>query len=231
MHPSCFGRETLTEGIHALSVKASGCLPKATKAPLTMELTKCNFPLDSCLWSNAGNYIWQPVGSQATGNQSLEASTETDEARTFILESAHFNATLNKMLRLTYQMTGSSSVSMELQSQLEAGTWTTILQQMGDRGNVWHAESVRVPDGTVALRIVANVTGAGDAVRVDSVHALHVAQSAADLACGFEMGFCGWSDTGPDPWLRASGSRYMGVEQALEGTWYLWSGGNSKVWR
>ena len=220
----------MTASIHALSVKASGCLPKATKAPLTMELTKCNFPLDSCLWSNAGNYIWQPVGSQATGKQSLEASTETDEARTFTLESAHFNAATNKALLLTYQVTGSSSVSMELQSQLEAGTWTTILLQMGDKGNIWHAESVRVPDGTVALRIVANVTGVADAVRVDSVQALHVAQSATDLACGFEVDSCSWLDTGPHPWQRTSGSTYVGVEQALEGTWYVENRGDSKVW-
>ena len=190
----------------------------------------CNFQRYSCLWFNAGNYIWQPVGSQATGNQSLEASTETDEARTFILESPHFNAAANKALLLTYQVTGSSSVSMELQSQLEAGTWTTILLQMGDKGSIWHAESVRVPDGTVALRIVANVTGVADAVRVDSVHALHVAQSAADLICGFEVDSCRWSDTGPHPWQRNSGSTLVGVEQALGGTWYVENRGDSKVW-
>ena len=190
----------------------------------------CNFQRYSCLWFNAGNYIWQPVGSQATGGQSLKASTETDEARTFILESPHFNAAANKALLLTYQVTGSSSVSMELQSQLETGTWTTILLQMGDKGNIWHAESVRVPDGTVALRIVANVTGVADAVRVDSVQALHVAQSATDLACGFEVDSCSWLDTGPHPWQRTSGSTYMAVEQALEGTWYVENRGDSKVW-
>ena len=202
---------------------SSMSLDAISPEPLSVayQQVSCNFQRHTCFWFNAGNYIWQPVGSQATGNQLLEASTEIDEARTFVLETAPFNATTNKGLLLTYQMMGSSSVSVELQSQLEAGIWTTILQQMGDRGNVWHAESVRVPDGTVALRIVANVTALQDIVKLESVLIL---LDFVDISCSFETDACLWAgewQLHAGPPSNDLGIPSAGVAGAFHGEWYM----------
>ena len=179
----------------------------------------CDFESNFCFWLNTGNSAWQRVASQAEGSWFLEASTNVSVDQTFTLESARFNATSGKGLLLKYQLGGSSSIS--LQSQLEGGTWRSIFLRTGDNGSSWHTEIVRLPEGTLALRIVGNVTAAEDVVRVDRVELLHTASGSDDLACSFEDGFCSWSNSEKQSWQRRSGYTYLGPQGAFDGTWYL----------
>ena len=126
--------------------------------------------------------MWQRVGGEVNGgNWVLEAGGTVSEDRTFALESARFNATSSSSLTLFYQMSGSGSVSLALESQMESGGWTTIFLRTGDKGASWHTSVVAVPDGTIALRLLANITAVEDIARVDSLWASHVVSSEASF--------------------------------------------------
>ena len=187
----------------------------------------CDFRWHTCFWFNAGNSAWQHVASETYASWFLEASTSTSVDQTFVLESARFTATSRKGLLLEYQLEGSSSVS--LQSHLEGGTWTSVFLRTGDTGNSWQMGIVTIPDGAVALRIVGNVTAAGDVVRLDRVEWLHVASSSEGLACSFEDDFCSWLNDGQQSWQRRSGSTSSGPQEAVDGVWYLRSTNSSEV--
>ena len=167
----------------------------------------CDFQWHACFWFSTGNSAWQPVASQAEGSWFLEASTNVSVDQTFTLESARFNATSGRCLLVRYQLAGSSSIS--LQSQSEGGTWATNFQHTAATTAVAITTSadtplddvtIRVPHGTVALRIRANITTAEDVVTVYSVQALPCLK---DISCDFETDGCGWegwnSETRLDP--------------------------------
>ncbi|CAE7405136.1 UVR8 [Symbiodinium sp. CCMP2592] len=140
----------------------------------------CNFERDTCLWFSSANSTWHRVAGEVNGgNWVLEATGTVSEDRTFVLESARVNSTNSSSLTVSYQMSGSSSVSLALQSQTEASGWTTIFLRTGDKGPSWHTSFVAVPDGTIALRLLANITAVEDVVRIDSLWASHMASSEA----------------------------------------------------
>ena len=193
-----------------------------------MESTDCNFGSDLCLWFNMGNSSWQRAASRANESWFLEASTRSNipADEIFILESARFNAPASKGLFFRYQMAGSSSVSISLQSQQEGGIWTRVFLRTGDAAISWQTGIVTVPDGAVALRIVGNVTTALDVVRVELIQTLHVASSSDDLACSFEHDFCSWLDDGKQSWQR---KLWLSSPGAADGDWYLHTAWHSKV--
>ena len=65
-----------------------------------------------------------------------------------------------KFLVVAYQLSGSDSVSLELQHKSSAGDWQLLLSDSGPHANgtLWQNASVVVPAGTVGLRLLANVT-------------------------------------------------------------------------
>ena len=198
---------------------------------IEIESTDCNFGSDLCSWFNTDNFLWQRAASQANESWFLEASSlsniSADEI--YILESARFNASASKGLFFRYQLAGSSSVSISLQSQQEGGTWTRVFLQTGGTGNSWQTGIVTVPDGAVALRIVGNVTAAEDVVRVHSIQALPVASSSEGLACSFEDDFCSWLNDGQQSWQRDWGSTSSGPQEAVDGVLYLRAASSSEV--
>ena len=187
----------------------------------------CEFRSDLCLWFRAGNSAWQRVASEADESWFLEASTNGSVYQTFTLESPRFRPTSRKGLLLRYQLEGSSSIS--LQSLLEGGTWTRILLRTGNTGNSWQTGIVTVPEGTLALRIIGNVTAAEDVVRVDWVESSHVASSSDDLACSFENDFCSWLNDWRQSWSRSDYTYSSELQGAFNGDWYLRTAWHSKV--
>ena len=154
----------------------------------------CDFRWHTCSWFNNGNSAWQRVASEADESWFLEASTNVSVDQTFVLESARFNA--GKGLLLKYQLEGSGSIS--LQAQLEGGSWLKVFQQTTTTiitaaatpfAAATGTELVNIPTGTLALRILANITQAEDVVRVYSVRAVRVFK---DISCNSEFQRCGW---------------------------------------
>ena len=135
----------------------------------------CSFGHDTCLWYTSGNSTWKRLSDM------IEATGAESEDQTFVLESVHFNATASSSLTMYYQIFGSSTVSLAVESQTEASGWTTIFLQTGDQGPLWHTGVVTVPDGTVAIRVLANITAVEDVARVDSLWASHAEASMASL--------------------------------------------------
>ena len=184
----------------------------------------CNFEFDVCLWLSTGNSTWQRVKSDGA-DWWLEAAN-TSETQHFILETlAAFNITEEKALIFDYQLFGSSSVSLKVEQRTTGTEWQSLFTESGGRDDAtWRPALLRVPAGTVALRVSA-VLAAGDVVRLQSLQAVDVVPSFAQVACSFEADLCGWSMAGGPPWLRDSRSLWplTGPQQAADGQWYIYA--------
>ena len=155
-----------------------------------MDSLSCDFGNDTCMWFDIGTSTWQHVQNRTSNGTYIEARATTTLEQTFILESAHFKAIVNKGVLLTYQLSGSSTVSISIQSQMAPETWRTVFQRTGDMGNSWKTEIVKLADGSLALRILAGVKTEGDLVRVN---ALEARSGFEDISCSFDADRCGWS--------------------------------------
>ncbi|CAE6963162.1 unnamed protein product, partial [Symbiodinium sp. CCMP2592] len=184
----------------------------------------CDFRFDTCLWRSNGSSSWQLVGD--ANGQWLEASRSGSQAPEWIFETAALlNTTEERVLVFNYQLSGSNTVTLEVQHQTSAFGWQRLLLQSGGRSAVWNGAVVIIPSSTLGLRFVANITGEADVVRIDSINASNVLRDWSDIACGFESDFCAWS-TSASTWLRHSGatpSSDTGPDEAGEGEWYIYT--------
>ena len=184
----------------------------------------CEFRVDTCLWQSPDASSWQLAGD--ADGQWLEAVQNGSQASEWILETAaRFNTSEDKVLMFDYQLNGSGTVALELQHQTSAGGWQRLWLESGSRVAGWHAAIVTIPSSTVSLRLLANVTGEADVVRIDSLHAANVLHDWGAISCGFESDFCAWS-TSSHAWLRRSGttpSSGTGPDEASEGESYIYT--------
>ena len=210
------GLRTVTGSVSYMSLDAIGL-----GLPLVDILrVSCTFSLDTCLWYNAGASSWQLAG-QGGGDRFLEATRSGAQGQEYILQTAAvLNTTEEKFLVIAYQLSGSDSVALELQHKSSAGDWQLLLSDSGPRYTSWHQASVVIPSGTVALRLVANITDELDVVRVESFLVVGSAAALADISCGFEGGSCNWTG----PWLRHSGNvgGQSGPLEAFSGEHYVY---------
>ena len=160
----------------------------------------CDFSFGTCLWANSGNASWRRF-SDADGWW-LEAAGNSSEAHEFVLETDFtFSTSEEKALFFSYQLNGSSS-ELVVESRANETAWQRHFESAGAQGGVWQQAFVKVPAGTVALRLSAS-TAAEDVVRIQSLQAVNVVPTWAEVACSFEAGTCGWSTTGANQWRRA----------------------------
>ena len=154
---------------------------------LDLEYIACAFTFHTCKWVSTGNVSWQASGGwlEADGNNA-------SDGQVFIIESPMLNVTTEKVVVFSYMMTGSSSVSLEVEHKTEFAVWSTLFVESGDTGNTWKAASIRVPEGTVGLRLLANLS-AWEKAKVGVVSVADVVSSFANLTCSFEVDHCGWS--------------------------------------
>ncbi|CAE7900141.1 unnamed protein product, partial [Symbiodinium sp. KB8] len=194
-------------GITGASWRSDIALDGISTGVPTVEFDQlaCEFSFDTCLWQSTVASSWQLAGD--ADGQWLEAVQSGSQALEWILETAVlFNTTEEQVLMFDYQLNGSNTVALELQRQTSAGGWQRLWSESGSRGAVWHAAIVTIPSSTVCLRLLANVTGEADAVRIDSLHAANVLHDWGAISCGFESDFC----TGPDG--AAEGESYIYTE-------------------
>ena len=195
-----------------------------TLAQVTLEMSGCNFEVDTCGWLNTGNASWQRASGQATGGW-LEAEGNASDGQLFIFESPLLTpTTAEKGLAFSYMMAGSSSVSLEVEHKTEFGGWSTMFAESGDTGAEWKGAPVRVPEGTVGVRLLAGA-GVGAVVKVDWILAVETA-NWANTGCTFEVDFCGWSSGFENQWRTQRGqtvSRATGPQVAFEGDWYIYT--------
>ncbi|CAE7752530.1 HERC4 [Symbiodinium sp. CCMP2456] len=187
------------------------------------EHLTCDFLPDSCLWQSTGASSWQLAGSAT--DPWLEASGNSSQAPEWILSAALFNTTEEKVLLFDYQLSGSETVALELQHKTSAGGWQRLLLESGDRSTVWHTAIVTIPEATVGLRFVANVTTDLDMVKLDSLWAMESAGALADVSCTFEQDTCKWAGD----WQRRShpsaDPTHTGPEAAFHAESYVYTGG------
>ena len=191
----------------------------ATGVPtVEFDQLSCEFSFDTCLWQSTGASSWQLAGD-ADGHW-LEASGNSSQAPDWILETAAlFNTREEKALIFDYQLSGSETVALELQHKASAGGWQRLLFESGDRSAVWHTAIVTIPDATIGLRFVANITGEAAVVRIDSLHAANTLRDWGDIACSFESNFCAWS-TSAQAWLRRRG---YNPSSDIRRVWYIYT--------
>ena len=187
---------------------------------LGLEHLACDFAWDTCGWLNTGNASWQRASGQATDGW-LEAEGNASDGQLFIFESPMLTAsTAQKSVVFSYMMTGSSSVSLEVEHKTEFGGWSTLFAESGDTGAEWKGAPIRVPEGTVGLRLLANLS-AGEKAQVGVVSIADVVSSFANLTCSFEVDHCGWfSGSG---WQRfgAPQSDATGPDAAFRSDFYI----------
>ncbi|CAE6963215.1 unnamed protein product [Symbiodinium sp. CCMP2592] len=191
----------------------------------TVEFSQltCDFSFDTCLWRSNGASSWQLEGDGS--GQWLEASGNTSHASEFILETAAlFNTTEEKALVFDYQLSGSNTVTLEVQHQTSAFGWQRLLLQSGGRSAVWNGAVVIIPGFTVGLRFVANVTGDLATVKLDSLLAIESAGALAEVGCTFEQDMCNWRGD----WGRRSGPSpnqpVTGPQAAFHAESYVYAG-------
>ena len=134
----------------------------------TVNLTDltCDFEVNKCLWFDAGSRNWERVTGQAyDGSGMLEATGNGS----FMLESARILAAGETDFPFAYKLSGSSSAALEVEHKTSTDDWSSLFVRTGDTGSSWQLASVRVPDGTVALRVVATLSSEGDTVQVDAL--------------------------------------------------------------
>ena len=191
---------------------------------LGLEHLACDFAWDTCGWLNTGNASWQRASGQATGGW-LEAEGNASDGQLFIFESPLLTpTTAEKGLAFSYMMAGSSSVSLEVEHKTEFGGWSTLFAESGDTGAEWKGAPVRVPEGTVGVRLLAGA-GVGAVVKVDWILAVETA-NWANIGCTFEVDFCGWSSVFDPTWVfkqGRTGTTKTGPTEALEGDWYIYT--------
>ena len=189
-------------------------------------MLSCSFEVDTCLWFNTGDFLWAEAESdQANDGQWYLLATGASGA--FVMESLHFNETrTQKALLFAYQLkswSSTSPTSLEMEYKTSAGWLTGAFEQTGDSGSSWKYAVVKVPEGTVGLRLLARLSAAEDAVKIDAMVVVDAVQVLADAACSFEDGFCGWSSY-LDYWRRRTGDsgwETTGPDTAGFGDWYV----------
>ena len=133
--------------------------------------------------------------------------------------------TAEKAVVFSYMMTGSSSVSLEVEHKTEFAGWSTLFSESGDTGEAWKGAAIRVPEGTVGLRLLASA-GVGAVVKVDSILAVERADWDS-IGCTFEVDFCGWSRGFENQWRAQRGptasSSTGPPEGAFEGNRYIYT--------
>ena len=70
-------------------------------------------------------------------------------------------------------------------------------------GSSWKHAIVKIPEGTVALRLLASLETEEDVVKLDSVWASSSVPNVENITCAFETDLCGWSTAG----VQMKGSR------------------------
>ena len=152
---------------------------------LQFEDLTCNFQFDTCLWSSTGNVSWKQGSSSRYGykgyyNRWLLAAGNESEGD-FGLEFPEFNpTTAEKAVLLSFRLTGSSSsslVSLQVEHKTEVAGWLPLFSEIGPTGPTsatWKDRGIRVPEGTVALRLLAGADAAstvevGEIMAVDTV--------------------------------------------------------------
>ena len=205
--------------------QALGRRPKIKLRQVALEMSSCSFDIDTCAWLKAGNASWQRASGQGSGGW-LEADGNVSDGQALIVESPIFTPTAaEKGLVFSYMMTGLSSV-LEVEHKTEFANWSTLFADSGDTGATgaaWKGSSIRVPEGTVGLRLRA-AADVGAVVKMDWILAVERA-NWANIGCTFEVGFCGWSSGFDErrwaaqrgPTLRAAN----GPGQAFEGDGYI----------
>ena len=193
---------------------------------IDFEDLACNFIVDMCFWLNAGNASWVRTSDSSDNWWLLSAGSES-EVQSFILESLEFNpTTATKALFFWYSLTGSSSVSLQVEHKTEAG-WLPLFSQTGDTGTAWKGAPIRVPEGTLSLRLLAEADAAST-VQIDDI-VLLAAGDWASLSCSFETDYCAWSSSlGEQPWFRNSGQTPSSDDSgplvgAFAGNWYIYT--------
>ena len=134
--------------------------------------------------ASEGSYFLQAVGAGT--------------AETSIARSASFNITSPALL-FSFQILGSAVLEVQAQSETSTSNWTSVFST-GSQGPGWNHSMVRLPEGTMALQLLASVTTSADAVRVDALLALPMLPSFEDAACSFETDACSWLVHGSYPW-------------------------------
>ncbi|CAE7032759.1 rngB [Symbiodinium sp. CCMP2592] len=141
---------------------------------VAFEAVSCNFEFDACLWFNTGDSTWQRASGQSgqaySDDMWMEAGNASDgPGQSFVMESSTFAATAGKVLHFAYQLHGPSA-SLEVEHRTSSG-WSSLFLRTGETPPVWQAARMEVPDGTVALRLIANLSSETDVAKVDSVAA------------------------------------------------------------
>ena len=219
-------------GVVGLDAIGVGDLP----APDIEDLA-CNFDFDTCLWLNTGNVSWeQTYGDYGYGNfgddQWLLAAGSESEVQSFILESLEFNpTTAEKALYFMYSLSGSSSVSLQVEHKTEVAGWLPLFTRTGDMGGDWPYAVIRVPKGTLALRFLAEADAAST-VQFDETAVLAVGDWSS-LSCSFETDYCTWSLPRGYAWLRRLGQTPTGgtgPDGAFDGNWYIYTEASQNNW-
>ena len=173
---------------------------------LGIEHLACDFALDTCRWLNTGNASWQGASGQSADGW-LEAEGNASDGQVFIIETPMLTVTAEKGVVVSYMMTGSSSVSLEVEHKTEFAGWSTLFSESGDTGEAWKVAAIRVPEGTVGLRLLASLS-TWEKAKVGAISVANVVSSFANLTCSFEVDPCGWlSRTGM--WLQFGGPHFF----------------------
>ena len=150
--------------------------------------------------------------------------------QTFVLEGPLFSAAKKKALLFAYKLSGSSSVSLNVEHRASEANWSSIFSKVGDTGASWQFASIRVPDGTVAVRVLASLSTAEESVKLDSILAVDEVPSLENVTCDFEYGFCDWSAGTVHRWQRTwveTPSPHTGPQEAYEGWSYIYTEANA----
>ena len=188
---------------------------------LGLEELACDFAWDTCRWLNTGNASWQRASGQGSGGW-LEADGNVSDGQAFIIESPIFTPNAaEKGLVFSYMLTGLSPV-LEVEHKTEFANWSTLFADSGDTGATgaaWKGSSIRVPEGTVGLRLRASLA-AGEKATVGAVSIAEVVSSFANMTCSFEVDHCGWF-SGPGVWqLAGTQSGVTGPDAAFRSDSY-----------
>ncbi|CAE7241672.1 UVR8 [Symbiodinium sp. CCMP2592] len=80
-----------------------------------------------------------------------------------------------------------------MEHKTEVAGWLPLFSETGPTGATWKDRSIRVPEGTVALRLLAGADAAST-VEVGEIMAVDTVPNLANLTCGFGVDMmCGWS--------------------------------------